>query len=210
MEKRTTIFTDGWKAYQKITKLLTPVIAERIYSSRKTLSVWKGLPKAIGQLLEFKVDSFSSEGFVKLSDGLSWIPAVLNRDVVHLYLTGHINCFAIVYVLKTSGHFLEGGQFLELVSPKTSKIILSISLFLRWMSIEGLKYRWRYLLESDHHEGSKLLMTILMMNWLSQHLVRMFTELCAYSFQQLYFIKVLIQKHFSFFFWFFPIIFLNA
>ena len=102
------------------------------------------------------MDSFSSEGFVKLSDGLSWIPAVLNRDVVHLYLTGHINCFAIVYVLKTSGHFPEGGQFLELVSPKTSKIILSISLFLRWMSIEGLKYRWRSLLESDHQEGFKL------------------------------------------------------
>ena len=88
VEKGTTIYTDGWKAYQKITKLLTPVIAEWIYSSRETLSVWKGLPKAILQLLEFQVDIFSSKGFFKLSDGLSWIPAVLNRKVAQGGLIG--------------------------------------------------------------------------------------------------------------------------
>ena len=57
--------------------LAKPFLADWIATSRQTLTEWKGLPKAVAQLLDFKIDSFSNEIYVKISDGSYWIPAVV-------------------------------------------------------------------------------------------------------------------------------------
>ena len=70
-------------------KLVIPVIAEWLATTKQTLSDWQRLPKAVVQLLNFTIDSFSDDTWVQVSDGTMWVPAVLNKEMAKLYRSGH-------------------------------------------------------------------------------------------------------------------------
>ena len=47
-------------------KLVIPVIAEWLATTKQTLSDWQRLPKAVVQLLNFTIDSFSDDTWVQV------------------------------------------------------------------------------------------------------------------------------------------------
>ena len=96
--------------------LIKPIIAEWLALSKQSLSVWKRLPTAVVQLFDFNLDCLSNHFWVKVSDGIYWIPAVLNFEIANLYYNDHITNLDVVYLLRTSGHPYMGSGVLELVS----------------------------------------------------------------------------------------------
>ena len=96
-------------------KLVIPVIAEWLATTKQTLSDWQRLPKAVVQLLNFTIDSFSDDTWVQVSDGTMWVPAVLNKEMAKLYRSGHLQNYDLVHLLKSDGHCYSGNTIVTLV-----------------------------------------------------------------------------------------------
>ena len=104
------VFGDG--AYRFDTSVLAEWLAS---TNTQTLSDWKGVPRAILQLLDIRTCPVSGALFVIVSDGPYWVNGILGPDMEILFNRGLLKHNEVVEVIKTGGHPYGGSEFFQLV-----------------------------------------------------------------------------------------------